>query len=149
MTERKLRNAEEAAIWKAFATWIEATGIDPVAVYLHGSRGTDWQREESDWDFAILAEQPLAWEQRMSLYQALSATLSDTDIDLADLRQCDTVFAAHVVSEGEAIYVGDEPARQRYEMLVLAKYARLNEDRRDILADIRQRGTVYLAAGQV
>ena len=148
MPERKLKIAEEAAIWKAVAAWVDAEGIAPVVLYLHGSRGTDWQRAESDWDFAVLCDQPLAWTQRMSLLDGISRALDGSTIDLADLRQCDTVFAAHLVSEGEAIYIGDEAARQRFEMLALAKYARLNEERHDILNDIRQRGTVYLATGQ-
>ncbi len=148
MTDRKLEVAEESAIREAVAAWVENSGIDLAALYLHGSRGTPWQREESDWDFAVLCNQPLTWEQRMGLLDGLTRALGGASIDLADLRQCDTVFAAHVVSGGKVVYAGNEAARQRYEMLALAKYARLNEERHDILSDIRRRGTVYLAAGQ-
>lgn len=148
MTDRKLEVVEETAIRAAVANWVENGGIDLVVLYLHGSRGTPWQREESDWDFAVLCDQTLTWEQRMNLLDGFTRALDGAAIDLADLRQCDTVFAAHVVSEGEAVCVGNEAARQRYEMLALAKYARLNEERHAILNDIRRRGTVYLVAGQ-
>lgn len=148
MIERKLEAASDAAIHQAIASGIEASGLDPVAVYLHGSRGTDWEREESDWDFAILGAAQLTWEQRQCFLQALSQGLRASSLDLADLHQCDTVFAAHVVTEGQPVYESNEAARQNFEMLTLSKYARLNEERCGILEDIRQRGTVYHAAGQ-
>lgn len=85
----------------------------------------------------------------MALMEKLTQALKGETIDLADLRQSDTVFAAHVVCEGEAVYVSDDAARQQYEMLALANYARLNEERQGILQDIRQRGTIYRATEQV
>lgn len=148
MMSRHLEASDLAGISQGIEAGLAASQLLPQAIYLHGSRGTKWQREESDWDFAILAAERITWEQRLSFLQAISPALQGAPIDLADLRQCDTVFAAHVVSEGDAIYVGDEAARQQYEMLVLAKYARLNEERQGILNDIRQRGTVYQATGQ-
>jgi hypothetical protein len=48
-----------------------------------------------------------------------------------------------VVSTGRCVYSCDEVKRQTFEMLVYSSYARLNEERRDILKDIAARGTVY------
>ncbi len=127
---------------------VEASKLSPVVMYIHGSQGTLWQRDDSDWDFAILADEALTWKQRLKLQQALALALGQEVIDLSDLRQCDTVFAAQVVSKGEAVYVGNDEKRQCYEVLVLAKYARLNEERALILNDIRRRGTV-LSKGAV
>lgn len=147
ITARTLDAADNLAIRQAILRGSQTCGLNPLAVYLHGSRATQWQREESDWDFAILGEAQLTWEQRQCFLLALSNALRGALVDMADLHQCDTVFAAHVVTEGQAVYVSQELARQRFEMLTLSKYARLNEDRRDLLDDIRQRGTVFLAAG--
>lgn len=91
----------------------------------------------------MLAKQPLLWEQRSQLASSLCQALDVLQVDVADLRQCDTVFAAQVVSSAQVIYSADEAARQRFEMLTLAQYARLNEQRHGILQDIRQRGSIY------
>ncbi|MBF0282810.1 MAG: nucleotidyltransferase domain-containing protein [Zetaproteobacteria bacterium] len=136
---RRIEEASLAAIQRA----LEVCQLFPVVLYLHGSQGTAWQRHDSDWDFAILTDAPLHLEQKLAFQQVLASALGTDDVDLADLNRCDTVFSALVVSQGKALYVGDDEQRQRYEMLVLAQYARLNEERALILQDIRKRGTVF------
>jgi uncharacterized protein YutE (UPF0331/DUF86 family)/predicted nucleotidyltransferase len=106
------------------------------AAYLHGSWGTKFERADSDIDIAILSQNPLDMKNCLSIEQALREQTGETaTIDVADLRRTDTVFAAHVIAEGRCFLVVDRLATERFEMLALAKYARLNEERAGILAD--------------
>lgn len=134
----KLRSALEPAI-ATLTTKIQA-------IYLHGSWGTRWARRESDIDLAILAETRLSFEERSAISREVYAILGgENEIDVAELFHADCVFSARVVTEGERILVYNRDAAERFEMMALANYARLNEERTGILADIRRRGTVYSA----
>ena len=114
------------------------------AVYLHGSWGTEFERADSDIDLALLCQTPIGLNQQIRIEQALRLHVAaGVEIDLADLRHADSVFAAHVVTEGRRLLVADRPATEQFEMLALAKYARLNEERAGILSDIKARGTIY------
>lgn len=99
-------------------------------------------RPDSDVDLAFLASQPcdpvVAWD----VGQELARTLG-RDVDLVDLRRASTVMAAQVVTTGERIWCGDQGQCDAFEAYTLADYARLNEERRGILDDIRLRGRVY------
>lgn len=93
-----------------------AFGIPLQAVYLHGSWATEFARADSDIDLGLLAATTIDPMLCLQLAARLQREMdNDAGVDIADLRRVDTVFAAHVVSEGR---VG-------------------------ILADIRQRGTIY------
>ena len=121
-----------------------ALGIPLQAVYLHGSWATEFARPDSDVDLGLLAAMPIDPALRLQLALRLQRDMdNDAGVDIADLRRADTVFAAHVVSEGRRLLCLDSDATARFEALALAKYARLNEERAGILADIRQRGTIY------
>lgn len=122
----------------------KALGVPVQAVYLFGSWGTPFQRADSDMDLALLAASPLDLELRMCIERELRQHMAlPESIDIVDLRQADTVFAAHAVAEGRCILIIDLDSMERFEMLALSRYAKLNEERSDILADIRARGTVY------
>ncbi len=140
---RTLKQNEESALRQTIASAIEETGLQMIAVYLHGSYGTEYMRNDSDIDFAFLAERTLDFKESMAFSVALQKAFHDGELDTADLRRSDTVFQAQVVTNGERVYTGDELAAQRFEMTTLSKYARLNEERESIIADIKQSGRVY------
>jgi hypothetical protein len=71
------------------------------------------------------------------------ATRLHRDIDLVDLRAASTVMRMQVLSTGTCLATFDDPARRTFEMYAYADYARLNEERRDILKSITARGLVY------
>lgn len=48
-----------------------------------------------------------------------------------------------VVTHGELLYALNVDAVDRFADLVFSSYARLNEERREILTDVRQRGNIY------
>ncbi|MEQ6341795.1 MAG: nucleotidyltransferase domain-containing protein [Gammaproteobacteria bacterium] len=140
---RTIKRDDLSKFRQSIALAIEATGLKMIAVYLHGSFGTEYMRADSDIDLAFLSERPLALEKSMSFSAELQKACREDNLDIADLHRCDTVFVAHVVSSGERIYTGDETAAQRFEMTALSKYARLNEERAEIISAIKQRGSVF------
>jgi uncharacterized protein len=115
---------------------------DCLAIYRFGSWGTADQRPESDIDLAVLPGAPLPPVQRWELSQKL-AVIAGRDVDLVDLRAASTVLCLQVVAHGTRLYGPDEAEVEKFEDTVFASYARLNEERRDILDDIRHRGNVH------
>ncbi|MFZ5945137.1 MAG: type VII toxin-antitoxin system MntA family adenylyltransferase antitoxin, partial [Bacillota bacterium] len=98
--------------------------------------------KESDIDIAFLNENALN-NYELFLFAQELASLLGRDVDLVDLNQATTVFQSKVVSKGKVIFCSDEKRRALFEMTVYKKYARLNEERKEILKGIRERGTVY------
>ena len=115
---------------------------DLIAVYRFGSEVSAQARPTSDVDLAILACHPLPSVRRFELEQELAGVLR-RDVDLVDLRVATTVMRMQVISTGECLYSGDDSERQRFEAYVYSSYVRLNEERREILKDARERGLVY------
>jgi predicted nucleotidyltransferase len=113
-----------------------------IAVYRFGSQAQGTARPESDVDLAVLAQQALSPATRLALREDLSL-LMRRDVDLIDLRQASTVLRMQVVSTGECLFSADDRRREQFETMVYTSYARLNEERRGILDDIRARGRVY------
>ena len=115
---------------------------DVAAIYLYGSAGTAHERPESDVDLAVLPARPLSVDERLSLAADLAEALG-RDVDLVDLLKAPTVLRARIVAEGERLLCADERRCAVFEDYAFSSYARFNEERRELLADIRGRGSVY------
>jgi predicted nucleotidyltransferase len=113
-----------------------------LAIYLFGSHAAGTARRESDIDLAVLGPAPLADEERWHLAQSLAVALG-RDVDLVDLRRASAVMRVQVIDSGKLLFESDPTQRQEFEAFALSDYARLNEERRGILDDIRARGSVY------
>jgi predicted nucleotidyltransferase len=113
-----------------------------VAIYLFGSHAAGTASSDSDVDLAVLAPAPLADEERWHLAQTLAVALG-RDVDLVDLRRASAVMRVQVIDAGKLLFESDVSLRQEFEATALSDYARLNEERRGILDDIRARGSVY------
>lgn len=113
-----------------------------LAVYRFGSWDTAQARGDSDIDLAILpikALQPMAtWELAHKLAEIVAR-----DVDLVDLRSATSVMRLQVIAYGVRLYCAEPLTVELFETMVYSSYARLNEERHEILADIRQRGSVY------
>lgn len=123
------------------ATLRERLG-DLKAVYRYGSAGGIHQRADSDLDLAVLAGHRLSFEEQCTLAADLSQ-LVNLDVDLNDLRSLPVTLRVQIVTAGARIYAADEPEAEEYDSRTLSDYARLNEERRGILEDIRRRGRIY------
>jgi ribosomal protein RSM22 (predicted rRNA methylase) len=65
------------------------------------------------------------------------ASKLNIDVDLVDLKKASTVFRAQII-QGELLYAEDKKQQQEFEMLTLKKYARLNEERKEIIDKIER-----------
>ncbi len=116
------------------------------AIYLFGTYGTEDMWPESDVDIALLlppAEARLApplvlSQARLELEQALKR-----DVDLINLRQVSTVLQKEVIMADRRLFCADVRAADEFEMLTLASYQKLNEERADIIAEGLRSGRFY------
>ena len=115
---------------------------DCLAIYLFGSWGSDGERFDSDIDLAMLPLAPLDPVHCWELAQKL-ASLARRDVDLIDLLRASTVLRMQVVANGQRLYTADVNIVEQFEDTVYSSYARLNEERRGILDDVRQRGNIH------
>lgn len=128
---------QNAAVQRILATVPEVE-----AIYLFGSQARGDALPDSDFDIAVLATTPLPALLRFDLQESIAAALH-ASVDLIDLRAASTVMRVEVIDGSQLLYERDATARQLFEATAYSAYARLNEERRGILDDIRARGTVY------
>ena len=113
-----------------------------IAIYQFGSQVRGTARPASDLDLAVLARDPIPNEQRFYLAQELAIQLH-RDVDLLDLRAASTVMKMQVLTTGQCLETRDQRAKAEFEMYAYADYARLNEERKELLKGITERGFVY------
>jgi predicted nucleotidyltransferase len=122
------------------------TWPDTQAIYLFGSWGTEYERPESDVDIAVLLPAPQAKKAGSliltDLHYALQSLLN-REVDLINLRQAPTVLQKEVVMAGRRIYCISGIVVDEFELLVLALYQKLNEERAGILAEGMSSGRFY------
>jgi uncharacterized protein len=113
-----------------------------VAIYRFGSSASGGFRPESDVDLAVLGREPLGAVERFDLQERLANALH-RDVDLVDLLAASTVMRMQVVSRGLRTFDASPGERQRFENYVFSSYARLNEERRALLDQIRRDGVIH------
>ncbi|HLA75619.1 MAG TPA: nucleotidyltransferase domain-containing protein [Gammaproteobacteria bacterium] len=133
---------EQTKLLNDLVAYVRAEAPELLALYRFGSWGGIHARADSDLDLALLTPRPLDPLKRWELEQQL-AVLARCNVDLVDLRAASTVLRARVIAEGERVFCAAESLCSEFEDVAFSAYARLNEERRAILQDIRQRGSVY------
>ena len=113
-----------------------------VAIYRFGSTATGQEGKESDVDIAVLPAAPLEPSFRWDLQERLALALH-RPVDLVDLLRASTVMRMQVLESAILLFERDHAARLRFETAACSGYARLNEERRAILDQVRREGTVY------
>lgn len=107
--------------------------VAPAMIYLFGSHGMGIPHPASDIDLAFLPGRPVDSIECFQLANQLADFLGN-EVDLVNLSQCSTVMAKEVFRTGILIHESDSSRRQEFEMMTLSNYARLNEERHEILA---------------
>ena len=122
----------------------ELRGAVPGAlgIYVFGSYAQGQYTPSSDIDLAVLPSAPLSSMDVWNTAQKL-AVVAHRDIDLVDLLRASTVFRAQVIAHGRRLFCANVVQCDEFESRAFSQYARLNEERREILEDIRRRGSVY------
>ncbi|MFE8701739.1 nucleotidyltransferase domain-containing protein [Cytobacillus sp. FJAT-54145] len=116
--------------------------VTPDIIYLFGSFANGTTHPKSDIDIAYLSNSTITPYERFSLAQKLASSLN-RDVDLIDLNAASTVFQSQIISNGQPIYCVNDVRKAEFEMLVLKKYAKLNEERKIILNRIEESGQIY------
>ncbi len=107
--------------------------FNPAVIYLFGSFGGPAQHPQSDIDLAFLPTTPIAPLACFHLASELADKLEHS-VDLVDLTQASTVLAKEIFRTGTPLTIDHPAIHQQFEMLALADYARLNEERQAVLA---------------
>ncbi len=126
----------------ALVEYIKKSVPGLIALYRFGSQAKGTARPASDVDLAILSRVALSELRRFELAQELAIQLH-RDVDLVDLRAASTVMRMQILSTGTCLTTEDEQARREFEMYAYSDYARLNEERREILKRVSASGLVY------
>jgi len=112
------------------------------AAYRYGSAGGSHERSDSDIDLAVLADRLLSLDELTGLTVEL-VRLTGRDVDLNDLRRLSVTLRVQIVAAGSRLFAAEAAAADEYDARTLSDYARLNEERRHILEDVRRRGSIY------
>ena len=116
------------------------------AAYLFGTYGTEDERPESDVDIALLLPVESAKSARsLALGPCARAlcSLLEREVDLINLRLVDTVFQNEIIRTGRVVFERNDVERESFELLTIAKYQKLSEERSGIIEEILRSGRVY------
>lgn len=114
---------------------------DLLAIYAFGSRIQGTARLDSDLDLAVLVA---GYADPLILFEVANelADVAGYAVDLLDLRAASTVMQYQIITTGERWWTLDMQAAL-FEAFILSEKTALDVARAGLLADIRQRGTVY------
>ena len=112
------------------------------SIYVYGSQASNKALPESDLDVAVLGGQKISSLKLSETAQSTGISLQ-TQIDLVDLRSVPTDLQAQIVFKGKRTLFAEFSQVEVFEDFIFSSYARLNEERRFILVDIQQRGSIY------
>lgn len=113
-----------------------------IVLYIFGSASRNELRNDSDIDIAFLTEDDID-EYKCFMKAQEIADIFKRDVDLIDLRKASTVFKAQIIGSGKVVYCIDDIKKAYFEMRSLKEYALLNEERQEILENIKESGSVY------
>ncbi len=122
---------------------------DVQAIYLFGSYDTEDEWPNSDIDVAVLMPVETAKQIKNTEWIELSVLLSTAvgrdKVDLVNLRKSNIVFCKEIVMADRRIYCADENAADEFEMLTLSLYQQLQEERKGIIEEVVQSGSILHA----
>ncbi|MES1042574.1 type VII toxin-antitoxin system MntA family adenylyltransferase antitoxin [Peribacillus simplex] len=117
--------------------------IDPSFIIVFGSYSKKTTHRDSDIDVAFYSQDSSHLTYEIFLLAQELADILKIDVDLVNLRTATTVFQAQIYTTGTVIYSKDDILLKNQQMTALSMYAKLNEERENILKQIGESGTIY------
>ena len=121
---------------------VEALFPEALGVWIYGSVADGTARADSDIDIAILPDRPIDGWERHERAAEIGARLH-REVDLVDLRTVPPVLRFEVFANGRRVAGRDPSTCNFFETTAVSAYQRLNIERREVFAAIRERGTIY------
>ncbi|OGT53893.1 MAG: hypothetical protein A3E84_00805 [Gammaproteobacteria bacterium RIFCSPHIGHO2_12_FULL_42_13] len=113
-----------------------------MAIYQFGSSVTGGEHLESDIDLAILAAEKIDFIVIGRLMEDLQSFFRKK-VDVVDLFSANTILRAEIAYRGKRIYCADIDRSELFQITAIAQLLFLNEEQRELLADIKKRGSIY------
>ncbi len=116
------------------------------AAYLFGSGATGEELPESDVDIALLLPHTEAKAAGHLAMDPLRFSLEkhfNRKVDLVNLRLVSTVFQKEIIATGLRTFCTEGDEADLFEALVLSLYGKLNEERAEILAALKETSRAY------
>ena len=127
--------------------------LSPAFIYLYGSYARGEGRGDSDVDIGVhpdftlhrnnAPEMEKYSQYYLMLVSSELSSLLGKEVQIVNLAEIPTVFAAQIVGGRLELYGSDSPLKYEYNIRTFKEYALLNEERKEILDRIREEGRVY------
>ena len=118
---------------------------DTQAIYIFGSYNSEYFRDDSDIDIAILLPVETAKEVgNIGMSECWEKLINNFNrgIDLVNLRESNTVFKHEIIQTSKLLKVFDKYETDVFEMGTMSEYQKLNEERSEIIKEIITTGRV-------
>jgi uncharacterized protein len=117
--------------------------FNPTFIMVFGSYAKNSIHKDSDIDVAFYSQElsPTTYEVFFAAQEL--ADILKVDVDLINLEKASTVFKAQIYTTGTVIYSKDDKLLKTHQMTALSMYAKLNEEREEILKNIGESGSIY------
>ncbi|MDP4171512.1 MAG: nucleotidyltransferase domain-containing protein [Bacillota bacterium] len=112
-------------------------------IIVFGSFAKGLTHSASDIDIAFYSKDKTFSDYDIFMLAQELAGLLKLEVDLVNLKKASTVFQSQIFSSGKVIYSIDEPLRMNIEMLAFSMYAKLNEERKVILDNVKESGSIH------
>ncbi|WDE98222.1 nucleotidyltransferase domain-containing protein [Lentisphaera profundi] len=109
--------------------------LHPEGLILFGSHSKGCARKDSDIDIAFLSSKSFSEYDVFCKAEALASELN-CDINLINLQNASTVFAYNILTSGTILQISNDYHWNRFSYLTYSLYAKLNEERHEILTAV-------------
>lgn len=139
-------DSPDTALITTIRRLIRAAYPNVQGIYLYGSAAAGMLGPDSDVDIAVLLPHE---EAKAAGCLALSETRFALEehlgrpVDLVNARQASIVLQKEIISTGACVFTAAQSLVDEYEMIVLSLYGKLNDERREILAEFRRTWRAY------
>ncbi|OGT46248.1 MAG: hypothetical protein A3E82_04260 [Gammaproteobacteria bacterium RIFCSPHIGHO2_12_FULL_38_11] len=113
-----------------------------LAVYQFGSSVTGGEHLDSDVDLAVLSTEKIDFIVIGRLMEDLQSVFKKK-VDVVDLFNANTVLKSEIAYHGKRIYCVDPYFCDLFEVTAISKLLFLNEEQKELLNDIKKRGSIY------